>query len=270
VPDLADAADANFVTHAGWVQRHVAGMTVLDRPDLTLVDSGLPCDTFNFICRARMARDHAEARGRAAVDYFRQAQRPFSWWVGPADHPSNLGDVLVEIGLDRAESELAMAADLHELRIEESPRELRIVRVVSERQLRAFASVTAANWTPPDARVVRFYELAAPAVLDEDSPLWLFVAFLGDEPVATAELTVGGGVVGLYNISTRSAFRRRGFGTALTLHPLLAAREQGHRMAVLQAAPAGVSIYERVGFRPFGNVTEYKLPADGGTKVRTE
>jgi len=134
--DLAEAADANFVTHAGWTQRHVAGMKVIDQPDLTVVDSGLPCDTFNFICRARLDKGNAESRARSAVGYFRQVGRPFSWWVGPADRPRDLGDVLVAMGLERAESEVAMAAELQDLRLAECPPELRILRVVSEQQLR--------------------------------------------------------------------------------------------------------------------------------------
>ena len=46
----------------------------------------------------------------------------------------------------------------------------------------------------------------------------------------------------------------------MTVRPLLDAREAGYRWAVLQAAPAGVSIYTRVGFTPFGTIAEYKLP----------
>ena len=41
-------------------------------------------------------------------------------------------------------------------------------------------------------------------------------------------------MVGLNNISTLEACRRRGFGAALTLQPLLDARSQGYRTAILQ------------------------------------
>src|SRR5262245_27005309 len=108
---LAEAADANLVTHLTWVQGQVAGMRVQD-DDLVIVDSGLPCDTFNVICRARLVAETAEDRVAAAVAYFRAVSRPFSWWVGPADHPANLGEILTMAGLEAPESELAMAADL--------------------------------------------------------------------------------------------------------------------------------------------------------------
>lgn len=259
--DLAEAADANFVTHAAWLPRRLPGMTVVDRPDLLLVDSGLPCDTYNVSCRARLESRDAQERASAAVAYFRHAQRPFSWWVGPADRPPDLGDVLLAAGLSRAETELAMSAALSELPPVQGSLPLRVARVVSEEELRAFATLSAANWQPPDPQVIRFYDLASGAPLAGDCPQWLYVGLLGDTPVATTELTVAGGVVGLYGISTLAAHRGLGFGTALTLRPLLDARERGHETAVLQAAAAGVGIYERLGFRTFGQITEYK-PTD--------
>lgn len=46
---------------------------------------------------------------------------------------------------------------------------------------------------------------------------------------------------------------------ALTLHPLLDAREAGYGVGVLQAAEQEVGIYERIGFRVFGRITEYNI-----------
>jgi ribosomal protein S18 acetylase RimI-like enzyme len=88
-----------------------------------------------------------------------------------------------------------------------------------------------------------------------------YVARLDGEAVGTVEATEGGGVVGLYNIATLPEYRRRGIGTALTVHPLREATRRGARAAVLQAAADGVGIYQRVGFRSFGTITEYKPPA---------
>ncbi len=75
--------------------------------------------------------------------------------------------------------------------------------------------------------------------------------------MAASELTIGGGVVGMYNVCTLVAYRRRGFGMALTLRPLLDAREAGHGVGMLQAGAQGVGIYERIGFQAFGGITEY-------------
>jgi ribosomal protein S18 acetylase RimI-like enzyme len=256
---LADAADENFVIHAGWLHRRIAGMRVVDQDKLVLIDCGLPCDTFNLICHARLEPGDVLERASAAIAYFRDVRRPFSWWVGPADRPQDLGEFLVRLGLNRAETERAMVADIAAVRpAEGAPAGLQVRRARSARELQTFARLSAANWTPPDLNVVRFYQLAGPALLQDDCPIWLYLGYLGEDAVATAELTVGGGVVGLYNISTLPAYRRRGVGTAMTVQPLVEAREQGNRAAILQAAAAGVGIYERVGFRAYGEITEYK------------
>ena len=246
------------MAHATWVQRRLPGATVVEDEGLLLSDSGLPCDTFNFICRARLAAGAAPSRAADAIAHFRRSGRPFSWWVGPADRPKDLGDVLVAQGLEAAESELAMAAVLSALEPVAAIPGLAIARVRTADELETFASLSAANWTPPDLQVVRFYQMGAAQLLQDDCPLALYVGRLEGEPVATAEATIAGGVAGLYNISTVPAFRRRGIGSAMTLQPLHDARTRGCATAVLQAAPDGVSIYERAGFRTFGTITEYK------------
>jgi len=259
--ELMDAADANMVTHAGWVQQRVVGMKVVESPALVLVDSGLPSDTYNLVCRARMERGQALERVREAIGYFREVGRPFTWWVGPADQPTELGELLLVAGLERVESELAMAADLVRLPMRGELPGFRVERVRTAAQLADFARVIGGSEATPDLHVLRFYELAAPVLLTEVSPLWIYVGYLEDVPVATAEVTVAGGVAGLYNISTLAPYRRRGFGMAMTVRPLLDARAVGVGTAVLQASSEGVSMYTRVGFLTFGQITEYK-PTD--------
>lgn len=256
--ELAEAADANLVTHATWALERTPGMRVSRDLGVVLTDSGLPCDTFNLVCRARLTEGEAQAGIRAALAFYRAARRPFTWWVGPADQPANLGDLLISAGFAPAETEIAMAADLASLPAAPVPVGLEIRRARSATELHDFACVVAANWDPPDPEVLRFYALTAPALLEPDAPLGFYVGYLAGEPVASAELTLGGGVAGLYSICTLEAYRRQGIGTAMALQPLLDARASGVATAVLQAAVAGVGIYTRVGFAGFGGITEYK------------
>jgi hypothetical protein len=160
---LADAADAPFVAHATWVPARTPGMQVRADAGLVLADSGLPCDTFNLVCRARLDDATVASRVRAAVAHFREAGRPFSWWVGPADRPRALGALLEEAGLVRADGELAMAMELSApTGAEPAPAALSIVHVRTPEALADFAAVTADNWTPPDPEVPRFYAQGAP------------------------------------------------------------------------------------------------------------
>ena len=110
-----------------------------------------------------------------------------------------------------------------------SPVGLRIRRVRAQAELAAFASMD------DDADELRFYEMTSASLLTDTTPRCLYVGYMDDVPVATAELTVAGGVAGLYNISTVERYRRRGIGTAMTRKLVIDAREAGLRTAVLQA-----------------------------------
>jgi ribosomal protein S18 acetylase RimI-like enzyme len=261
----ADRADENFVIHATWAVERTPGMACRIRDDLVIADSGLPCDTFNFVCRARLDPGTARPAAAAAIAHFGRAGRPFSWWVGPADRPAELGAMLESVGLERAESELAMAMDLASLPDEAPPVPgLDVRRVRSAEELEAMARISAENWSPPDQQVITFYRRAAAALLSGDAPQRFYIGVLDGHPVATAEATVAAGTAGLYNISTRAEFRGRGIGSVMTWRPLRDARADGCDLAVLQAAPGAVGIYRRLGFTPFGRITEYKPPSAGG------
>ena len=256
---LSDPADENLAAHAELPCRALTHARVKRDRELVLVDSGLACDTFNLICRARLAGGSARAGIQRALTFFRETGHPFSWWLGPGSTPHELPALLVESGLKPAESELAMALDLARLAARPDPPDgLSISRVRTAEQLALFAELSAGNWDPPDQHVVRFYHLAAAAFLDPAARQWLYLGYHEGRPVATAELTVGGGVAGLYNIATLPELRGRGIGALMTWTPLRDAAQAGLPAAILQASPMGQGLYARLGFREFGSITEYK------------
>ena len=239
----------------------------------TMQEEAIKVQLFRFIDVLPLLHDPVEVT-RHLREYFAEAGESLPGWVRLGLHGlprDGLGTRLLarlaranarrlaDAGLAGSETELAMAAPLSKIRADEpAPRGLDIRRVATLRGLADFASVEAANWWPPDENVLRFYERAAPLLLALDSPIRLYVGYVGNEAVAASELTVGGGVAGLYGIATLEAHRRRGYGTAMTLRPLLEARAEGLEIAVLQASAAGAGVYRRVGFEEFGGITEYK------------
>jgi len=235
-------------------------MTARVTPELALGDCGLRCDTFNLICRARLDRTNARDAALEALSHFVRVDRPFSWWLGPADRPERLGAILEDLGLARAESELAMALPLQAA---PDPRRtvpgLEVRRVRNASELEAFARLGAANWDPPDSDVLAFYRLTAPALLGPDAPLRMYLGYLDGEPVATAEASVEAGTAALFNVGTRERFRGRGIASGVMRRVLRDVHAAGCDLAVLQAAEAGVGLYRRLGFVPFGEITEFKL-----------
>ncbi len=255
------SADDNLAAKATQGLDAFPEARVVVAPDLVLVDSGLPCDTFNIVCRARFTSATARMRVAEAIAFFRVTGHPWSWWLMPGYTPAELPDVLAGAGLAPTESEVAMSMGLGAPTPAEPVAGLDIRRVTTAADLEAFATLSAANWDPPDRHVRRFYRTAGSRFLAPDSPRQLFLGVLEGQPVATAEFAGSGSAAGLYGISTRSDCRRRGIGTAMTSTALNAARAAGYHRAVLQAAPDGVGIYTRLGFAAEGEIVEYKLVA---------
>jgi GNAT superfamily N-acetyltransferase len=228
-----------------------------------MVDSGLDSDTFNIVCAARLEESGLERTAQAVLGHFAVARRPFSWWVAPGDRPADLLRRLEGLGLERAESELAMALELDGLpgRPRASLGGLEIRRAGSRAELAEFARISAENWTPPDANVEIFYRRSADDLLRPDCPQRFFVARLEGVAVAAVEVTVAAGAAGVYNLSTRAAWRGRGIGSVLLETALRDAADSRRATAgVLQAAEAGVGLYRRLGFVQFGLITELKPP----------
>lgn len=258
-PEVAAWMEENLHEHVSFIQRRTRGMRVEDTPELLVVDSGLPSDTFNKILRVRAAHEELAALLAAAARSF--ADRPFALWAGPSDRPEDLAVRLPASGWNLTELAMGMAMPARDLPSLPPRKDLHIRRALGMGEISDFAEVNAANWTPPDAAVMRFFQLALPLLLDEACPMQLHVAYLDGQPVAAGELflSAGGRVAGLHMISTRAAYRRRGIGMALTWHLCGEARDAGADWLVLQASPEGEGVYRRIGFLPAGQFREYSF-----------
>jgi len=255
---ICDAATANFVVHASWAARRNPRALVETNVSLTMVDSGLRSDTFNVICGARLRAKDVASIALRAVEHFRAVDRPFSWWVAPGDEPEDLAQRLDEMGLDRQETERAMALPLSTSGPRPVPEGVEVLEARSPGDIASSARINAENWDPPDAAVEAFYRDAATTLLKADSPQKVFVAIRDGEPVGAVELTLAAGGGGIYNLSTRVEHRRRGIGSALLERACRYATASGAGTVVLQAAAAGASLYESFGFRELGLISELK------------
>jgi GNAT superfamily N-acetyltransferase len=94
------------------------------------------------------------------------------------------------------------------------------------------------------------------------TPFQTFLAFLNGEPVATSQLCLSAGVAGIYNVATLPEARGRGIGSAMVMALLLAARQHGYHVGILQSSQMGYTVYRNLGFQDFGKLSVYLWDGD--------
>lgn len=83
-----------------------------------------------------------------------------------------------------------------------------------------------------------------------DDPAWTMVTGCVDgEPVARSMSYLTGDVVGVYNVGTVPAARRRGYGWAVTLAAIMSGKDAGATIATLQSSAMALPMYRAHGFR---------------------
>src|SRR5204863_3483023 len=117
----------------------------------------------------------------------------------------------------------------------------------------AFCSIGSACFHVPITWFTEVFD--SPAVWEDFRS---YVGYLNGHAVATAAIVKSDGVLGVYNVATLPEHRRRGFGESVMRYALADARRaHGIRRTVLQSTPAGLRLYERMGFRRVARVSVY-------------
>lgn len=93
-----------------------------------------------------------------------------------------------------------------------------------------------------------FLRLMTPSLLDAPG-VRCYVGEVGGMPVTTGLGVTLGSSVGIFNIATPPAHRRRGYGAAVTARAVSDGLAAGATWSWLQASRAGFQVYERLGFR---------------------
>jgi len=206
---------------------------------------------FKGAWRTRLPAEEAEALIDETLAWFSERKSSaFYWWTDPRTQPADLGERLLERGFDGStEGEPGMVADLAALDQDaRTPSGLTVRQVATLGALVDWCDVFTASYELPEAQGQAWYVATVQAGL-EDAPWKMYVGYLRGQAVATSLLFNGAGVAGVYSVGTLPTERGKGIGTAITLKPLLDARQQGYRFAVLFPSRRGYSVYRRLGFR---------------------
>lgn len=219
----------------------------------------LPHPWFNgFLCNTPPAENDADFI-QETIQYFTQRQvDTFTCWLRPSLERSDWEPVLSGFGFGFSDGTPGMAIDLQALPHSPSmPQGLEIRSVEDESTMHIWTHVFTIGYDLPPDWEDRVFEVFSRLGLD--FPLRNYLGYLDGEPVSTSTVFYEIGVAGIYDVATLPEARGKGLGTALTLAPLLEAREKGYRIGVLQSSEMGYIVYKKLGFRHLCQIENFYL-----------
>jgi ribosomal protein S18 acetylase RimI-like enzyme len=222
---------------------------------------------FKGVWNTHLSAETVEAAIDENIAWFEARHAPyFFWWTGPQSSPDDLGQRLQARGLlDMAEQQQTLASGIRQTELGapgmvadlESVNEAVLIHVPDGFEIKPVRHESALyDFKRTFVETYQIPEWAGQAWVDAalkvgigQTPWQMYVGYLDGRPVATNMLFNGGGVASVYAVATLPAAQGMGIGSAITLQPLLEAREMGYRHAVLFSSEMGVSVYQRIGFR---------------------
>lgn len=225
---------------------------------LTWLMTNLPDHFMNLVVCHQLPAEGVDDLVEGTLARFRSMNiRKLSWLTHEGVPLAEINQVLLAHGLTfRDEFATEMAVDLS-LLPDGLPTHaaLRIVAVDGEHVLKQWIHVASIGFGVEERFEKVWLDFFADAIFDRRFQTYL--ALLDGKPVATSQLFLSEGVAGIYNVSCIPDARGQGIGSAITLAPLLKARQLGYRIGILQASKAGYNAYRRLGFQEYGKLSVY-------------
>ena len=261
--DLSDTRLVKTVIKANWENYHYclgrsATVELSVGKYLTWFVTHMPDHFMNLVVCTELPPEGIDTLIENALTHFKSLNvKRLSWLIEEGVPAAEIKVQLENHGLTFRESfATEMAADLMSLPEKtQIPNGLRIMTVEDEALLRKWIHVASIGFRIPQDVENIWYSFFAEAACER--PFLTYLALLNGVPVATSQLFTSAGVAGIYNVTCLPEARGQGIGAAITLAPLLEAREMGYRVGILQASSMGYKVYQRLGFQDFGKLSVY-------------
>ena len=154
-----------------------------------------------------------------------------------------------QLGFSIEETTPGMVTRPGELQLPDS--ELDILQIKTADGLAQALAVAATGFEIPGELLSALYLLEVAAL----EGIEYYLARLEEKDVCTAIGYTVDDAVGIFNVATPPAFRRRGYGSIITAHAVQAGFDAGADFAYLQSSAMAESVYHRLGFRHVSTYT---------------
>ena len=222
--------------------------------DASLMITSVAVPTLNGVLTVRATA--AEQDVRVLLDIVARKDLPHSILLRPG-----CGNEVVRLaqrrGMVEDEPVPLMALQLPSDRIREGAQHAGLsIRILDPDEAGIHAAIAAEGFGAP---LEMFEELMPRGVLAQRGNR-VYVGSVDGQDVVTAFGSTSKDHVGIFNVATPVAHRGRGYGTAITARAALDGFNSGATFAYLQSSPAGLRIYESLGFRTLETWTVWVTP----------
>jgi len=238
---------------------HAPGGEFLDTAELAWAISGVTSPYMNAVVRTRLDPEtDVDETIESVIAHARRRSVPLGWFLAPGTRPVDIGSKLEAHGLRHSGDDPGMTVDLQQLPAHvPAPDGLKIVEVLDQSTLEQWVNTWGDSYDADEASRRSRLDFRKSLGLSPALPCRPYLAYLGDQPVATSELFLGAGVAAIMWVGCVPSARRMGIGAAVTLAPLLEARRLGYRIGALTASPMGYRVYQGLGFQEVCRLVVY-------------
>jgi GNAT superfamily N-acetyltransferase len=248
-PERIEAIEANMFDFWRLIGRSPQ-VDLYDGPDMIRLTCDVPTLYLNNVLRVQLSPGNIDTEIKKTLSHFKLKGLPVRWMMSPSTQPADLGDHLEAHGLVHVTDFPGMAVQLTELNeVLRTPIDFSIEHVRDEQTLKQMVDTFAIGYEIPDPVRNLFFDIFSN--LGFELPLRHYLGWYEEKPVGCSSLFLSSVVAGIYGVATVQEARGLGVGTALTLLPLLEARELGYRIGVLGSTEMGLGVYRRLGFREY-------------------
>ena len=225
------------------------GCTLHDYGDVLWFETPIPILPYNTVLRFQVEQD-VDKRIDQLIQHFNDRNVPLLWILHPSSVPIDLPDRLKARGLQEIEIAPGMARSLENLPAAPPiPKGVEIREAMQDHDLMELYGLAAWRWGVPEEYRPQLRKMIEKFQIGErTSKTRFWLAWKDGVPISKIGLYNGSGSAGIYGVATRPEARGLGIASILMVEAMQAAREMGHKLAVLDSSPLAENLYKRLGF----------------------
>ncbi len=225
------------------------GCTLHDEGDALWFETPIPSLPYNTVLKFQVERD-VDRRINSLIGRYADRNVAQLWIVHPSFQPYDLPERLKQRGLQEIEIAPCMARSLENLpEAPPLPEGVEIREAVEDVDLMELYGLAAWRWGVPEEhrpqlrRMIEKFEIG-----ERGSNTRFWLAWREGVPISKIGLYNGSGSAGIYGVATRPEARGLGIASILMVVAMQAAKDMGHKLAVLDSSPLAEKLYQRLGF----------------------